>query len=83
MVTQEEFAMADQEKTIQYLESRFPAISGSAFAVACMAALASGQSVLQSDNGVIYEVFSDGTRNPVKKIEPPTPVVTGSKIMIR
>jgi hypothetical protein len=73
--------MSDQD--IQQLESQFPAVSGSAFAVARENVLASGQSVLQSENGVIYEVFPDGRRVRVKKIEPPTSDVYGRKITIR
>ncbi len=53
--------MADQETDILKLEHQFPAASGSAFAAACKEVLASGQSVLQSDNGVIYEVSPDGS----------------------
>ena len=75
--------MADQENNIEILESQFPAVSGSAFAAAREEVLASGQSVLQSEQGYIYEVFPGGRRVPVKKIEPPTPVVSGSKITIR
>jgi hypothetical protein len=75
--------MADQENNIVKLETQFPAVSGSAFAAARAHVLASGQSVLQSEQGVIYEVFPDGTRKRVKEIEPPTPVVSGSKITIR
>jgi hypothetical protein len=75
--------MADQENNIEILESQFPAVSGSAFAAAREEVLASGQSVLQSEQGYIYEVFPSGRRVPVKKIEPPTPVVSGSKITIR
>lgn len=73
--------MSDQD--IQKLESQFPAISGSAFAAARERVLASGQSVLQSQDGVIYEVFPDGRHVPVKKIEPPTQVVSGSIYTIR
>jgi hypothetical protein len=73
--------MSDQD--IQNLESQFPAASGSAFAAAREQALASGQSVLQSKQGVIYEVFPDGTRKRVKDIEPPTPVMPGRKITIQ
>ena len=75
--------MADQENNIDVLESQFPAISGSAFAAARERVLASGQSVLQSEDGTIYEVFPDGRRVAVKKIEPPTSVVPGRKITIR
>jgi hypothetical protein len=75
--------MADRENNIEILESQFPAVSGSAFAAAGEQVLASGQSVLQSEQGYIYEVFPNGHRVPVKKIEPPTTVVSGSKITIR
>lgn len=73
--------MSDQD--IQKLESMLPPASGSAFAAARAETLASGQSVLQSEQGVIYEVFPDGTRRRVKEIEPPTSVVPGSKVTIR
>jgi len=73
--------MSDQD--IQKLESQFPAVSGSAFAAARERVLQSGQSVLQSENGVIYEVFPDGRRKEVKKIEPPTQFVTGSVFFLK
>ena len=73
--------MSDQD--IQKLESQFPAVSGSAFAAARERVLQSGQSVLQSENGVIYEVFPDGHRKEVKKIEPPTQFVTGSVFFLK
>ena len=72
--------MSDQD--IENLEEKFPLASGCAFAAAREQALASGQSVLHSEGGVIYEVFPDGTRKRIKKIEPPTPVAPGSKITI-
>jgi hypothetical protein len=73
--------MSDQD--IQKLESIFPPLSGSAFAAARQEALTSGQSILQSEQGVIYEVSPNGTRRRVKEIERPTPVVPGSKVTIR
>jgi hypothetical protein len=73
--------MSDQD--IQKLESQFPAVSGSAFAAARERVLASGQSVLQSQAGIIYEVFPDGRRVEVKKIKPPTQVISGSFFTIR
>jgi hypothetical protein len=75
--------MADQTNNIEKLEAQFPAVSGSAFAAAREQVLASGQSVLQSEDGCIYEVFPEGRRVPVKQIEPPTPAVSGRKINIR
>ena len=73
--------MADEE--IEKLESQFAAVSGSAFAAAREHALASGQSVLQSEDGAIYEIFPDGRRRFVKKIDPPVQEIYGRKITIR
>jgi hypothetical protein len=71
------------DRDIQKLESCFPAVSGSAFAEARGRVLASGQSVLQSENGFIFEVFPDGQRTLVKKIEPPIQFVAGRIFTIR
>jgi len=73
--------MSDQD--IQQLESQFPAVSGSAFAAARARVLASGQSILESQDGIIYEVSPDGCKRPVKKIEPPTQFVTGKIFTLR
>lgn len=81
MLKAERFAMSDQD--IQQLENQFLSSSGSAFVEARRIVLNSGQSVLQSQDGVIYEVFPNGRRVAVKKIEPPTPVVSGSILTIR
>jgi hypothetical protein len=75
-------SMPDQESDIEKLEAQFPASSGSAFAAARERVLASGQSVLESEQGCIYEVYPNGDRILIKKIEPPTPVVSGRKITI-
>ncbi len=75
--------MSEPEKVIDELERQFPALSGSAFTKARHETLASGESVLQSENGVIYEVFPDGTRREHKHIEPPTFVPAGTKVAIR
>jgi hypothetical protein len=45
--------------------------------------LESGLSVLQSEGGVIYEVFPDGSRKRVKDVEAPTKAIAGQKITIR
>ena len=83
MFVPERLAMSDEDKKIENLENTFPAVSGSAFAAARQMTLASGQSVLQSEQGVIYEVAPDGSRKRVKEIEPPIPAVQGTKINIR
>jgi len=75
------FDVSDQD--IQKLESQFPAISSSTFATARERVLKPGQSVLQSENGFIYEVFPDGRRVEVKRIDPPTQFKTGSIFTIK
>ena len=55
--------MSEQEKHLEHLESEFPAVSGLAFAAARQHVLTSGHSVVQSENGSIYEVFPDGRRS--------------------
>lgn len=72
----------EREKIITELETRFPALSGVAFATARKETLAAGQSVLQSENGVIYEVSPDGTRIERKQIEPPISIPVGTRISI-
>ena len=74
--------MSDPERSVRELEQQFPPASGAAFAAARQQVLASGQSVLQSEDGLLYEVFPDGTRQVVKKLEPPTVVTPGSKIQL-
>jgi len=74
--------MPDQENDIELWESQFPAASGSVFASAREEVLASGQNVLQSENGFIYEVSPNGTRRIVKQIEPPRPAQLGSIVYI-
>ena len=73
--------MSDQE--IQVLESQFPTASGAAFAAARKRVLAAGHSVLESSDGVIYEVSPNGKRKRVKTIERPIRVTVGSKVTIR
>ena len=67
---------------IDKLERQFPTASGVAFATAREQVLASGQSVLQSEDGSIFEVFPDGHRHLVKTVEPPISVTIGSKVIL-
>lgn len=66
------------DENIQQLENTFPTLSGSAFAAARQQVLASGQSVLQSEDGILYEVFPDGRRVVLKRIEPPSHFTPGT-----
>lgn len=71
--------MIAQEQTLRYLEEHIPELAESAVTQAYWQALAAGNSVLESDNGVIYEVFPDGSRKAIKTIEPPIRGVQGQK----
>ncbi len=71
------------EKAIDYLEAHIPELAEVAFKQAYWAALASGSSVLVSENGSLVEVFPDGERKFIKKLPPWTPVMRGQKLEIR
>ncbi|MCP9820867.1 hypothetical protein KBZ18_15385 [Synechococcus sp. Cruz-9H2] len=75
--------MTEQERQHQDLESRLPLASGEAFSAARAQVLASGQSVLQSEDGFIVRVFPDGRKQKLKPVEPPTPVIPGTTFTIR
>lgn len=70
--------MVDEQR-IRNLEDQFPLASAAAFAEARARVLASGQSILESEDGAIYRVFPDGRKEFVKEIEPPTQVIPGTK----
>lgn len=75
--------MIQDEQAIEALEATFPLLSGAAFSAAYKKTLAAGMSVLIAEEGYLYEVFPDGTRKQITKIEPPTRVVPGKPIQIR
>ncbi|MGI8493897.1 MAG: hypothetical protein ACR2L1_01120 [Pyrinomonadaceae bacterium] len=60
----------DNEKTIEYLEKHIPEMAQAAVKQAYWQALASGRSVLISDDGFIKEIFPDGTFRVVEQTEP-------------
>ena len=62
--------METDEDKISRLESSFPALSGSVFDAAREQALASGQDVIQSENGCLYKISPGRAKVPIKKIEP-------------
>ncbi|MBC8354072.1 MAG: hypothetical protein H8E66_18935 [Planctomycetes bacterium] len=67
----------------EMLESVLPLASGEAFAAARSHVLALGKSVLQSENGFIYEVYPDGRARLVKITDPPTLIDLGHEIRLR
>jgi hypothetical protein len=75
--------MNEQDRQDEKLESTVAEQSGSVFAAARERALATGESVVASVRGVIYEVFPDGRRREMKRVAPPTRVVPGTKWILR
>jgi len=73
--------MSEQE--IDFLEAQIPELAQAAVTIAHWRALAAGHSVLEVEGEGIYEVFPDGSRKFVQKIDPPTPVEKGKKYLIR
>lgn len=68
---------------IDYLEAHIPELAEVAFKQAYWAALASGSSVLVSENGSLVEVFPNGQRKFIKKLPSWIPVTRGQKLEIR
>ncbi len=75
--------MPTSEKSMQFLEEHIPELAQSAVTQAYWQALASGNSVLESANGMIHEVFPDGTRKLVKTTTPPSNVTMGETRVMR
>lgn len=69
------------EKTIEYLEQHIPELAEAATSQAYWQALASGSSVLISDDGFIKEVFPDGTTKIIERTEPFVKVKKGQIII--
>jgi hypothetical protein len=76
-----------QDRVIDYLEEHIPKLAESAVTQAYWQSLAAGNSVLESENGIIYERFPDGSSKMVKTIsqrlgfanDPPTNVAIGAR----
>jgi hypothetical protein len=62
------------------LEEHIPELADIAFKQAYWAALASGSSVLVSENGDLVEVFPDGKHKFIKHLPPATPVIRGQRL---
>lgn len=74
--------MSDSEHTLDYLEQQIPGLSGAAVDVAYFQALASGQRVLVSGEGGVYQAFPDGTHELVKPLQTPLSVPVGTKVKL-
>jgi hypothetical protein len=67
---------------MRFLEEHIPEQAEMALKQAYWRALASGSSVLMSENGALIEVHPDGTKKIIKQIPPPTPVILGQRLEI-
>ncbi|TAE31669.1 MAG: hypothetical protein EAZ91_07410 [Cytophagales bacterium] len=63
--------MALSDKAVDYLEGQIPELAAIATRQAYWQTLASGNSVLVTENGQIVEVKPDGTRTAIKALEKP------------
>jgi hypothetical protein len=71
--------MIPNEQSMQFLEEHIPDLADAAFTQAYWQALATGSSVLKVKHGEIIEVFPDGSRKTIKKINELIPVPQGKK----
>lgn len=75
--------MKINEREIDYLEKYIPDLAEAAIKQAYWQALASGSSVLVSENGELREVFPDGTSKIVKQNSPFVKVQKGQIIRLK
>lgn len=75
--------MALSEEAMCFLEEHIPELATVAFKQAYWAALASGSSVLISENGNLVEVFPNGKQKFIKHLPPSMPVTRGQKLEIQ
>jgi hypothetical protein len=68
------------EESMRFLEEHIPDLADAAVKQAYWQALATGSSVLVSENGVLVEMFPDGTRKVLKQLEPQTAVTSGQRL---
>jgi hypothetical protein len=74
--------MTLSEEAMSFLEEHIPDLANAAFKQAYWAALASGSSVLISQNGALVEVFPNGKHKFIKHLAPPIPVIPGQRLEI-
>lgn len=70
------------EKEIQNLEEQFPYIAEASARQAYWEALSSGSSVLVVENNEVVEVFPDGSRKIIEKVESDISIKKGTKFKI-
>ena len=68
------------EESMRFLEEHIPDLANAAVKQAYWQALATGSSVLVSEEGALVEIFPDGTRKVLKQLEPQTAVTSGQRL---
>lgn len=68
-----------KEEELDYLEAQIPELAEIAFKQAYWQALASGNKVLEAQDGSLVEVSPDGTRKIIKPLPPRLKVKPGQK----
>jgi hypothetical protein len=71
------------EAEMDEIGRQFAASVGSAFSAARDEALAKGLSVVYAEDDLVYELYPDGRRIPLKQIKGPVTVKVGGKIKLR
>lgn len=72
--------MSMTEASMRFLEEHIPDLADAAVKQAYWQALATGSSVLVSEDGELVEIFPDGTRKVVKQLEPQIAVTVGQRL---
>jgi hypothetical protein len=72
--------MSMTEESMRFLEEHIPDLADAAVKQAYWQALATGSSVLVSEEGALVEIFPDGTRKVLKQLEPQTAVTSGQRL---
>ena len=68
------------ENAMRHIEDHIPELADAAIKQAYWSALASGSSVLECSDGILYEVSPDGSKRQIKKVKPPLPVTIGQRL---
>ena len=68
------------EESMRFLEEHIPDLADAAVKQAYWQALATGSSVLVSEESALVEIFPDGTRKVLKQLEPQTSVTLGQRM---
>ncbi|MFA6915067.1 MAG: hypothetical protein WC222_01605 [Parachlamydiales bacterium] len=72
--------MSLSEKAIQFQEEHIPELAQAAIVKAYWEALAVGSSVIECRDGVLIEIFPDGSHRVIRKLTPSFKISIGQRI---